>query len=460
MHRRQLAGLILASAVITLDGTATTIALPAIGRDLSASMSRLQWIANAPLLVLAAMLLPAGTLADRYGRVRILRVGLIGFVAASLACAMAPSDIAVIWARLAQGAGGALVLPAALAVLRGAYTDPGERARIFGVWAAWTGAASAAGPLVAGALVDLWSWRAVFIPTIAAGMIAAALLEPDAPAASPTRSGPLPAVAALGLMVLLGGLAYLLMQGPDVGLRVSTFTPPAALALAGGVALARDRHRHVLFPRELVTSRNCLPANATTFALYFGMFGLSFLVVLYVQQVLDYSALWAAVVLLPISVMLLLAERFGRLTAMVGTRWLIIVGALAAAAGIGWMATSSHPVPFWSRLIVGTSLFGLGTSLAVSALTHAAVAAVPETCAGAASGLNHAVVRAAGLVAVALLGSIAAPGMSDAVSAEGVQRALMICAAVVALGGVAGSALLRDEEPGGLTSGDAQPSEA
>jgi MFS transporter, DHA2 family, methylenomycin A resistance protein len=137
MHRRQLAGLILASAVITLDGTATTIALPAIGRDLSASMSRLQWIANAPLLVLAAMLLPAGTLADRYGRVRILRVGLMGFVAASLACAMAPSDIAVIWARLAQGAGGALVLPAALAVLRGAYTDPGERARIFGVWAAW-----------------------------------------------------------------------------------------------------------------------------------------------------------------------------------------------------------------------------------------------------------------------------------------------------------------------------------
>jgi hypothetical protein len=194
-----------------------------------------------------------------------------------------------------------------------------------------------------------------------------------------------------------------------------------------------------------------VPANATTFALYFGMFGLSFLVVLYVQQVLQYSAFWAAIVLLPMSLMLLLAERFGTLTAAVGARPIAIGGALSAAFGIAWMGSAPHPVPFWSHIIVGSALFGLGISLAVSALTHAAVAAVPETCAGAASGLNHAVVRAAGLVAVALLGSLAAPGLSDAISAEGFQRSLLTCAAMVAAGGVVGSALLRDDAPGGIS---------
>ena len=453
MRRRQLAGLILASALITLDGTATTIALPAIGRDLSASVSRLQWIANAPLLILAALLLPAGTIADRYGRVRVMRVGIIGFVAASLACAAARSDLEIIAAKLAQGAGGALVLPAALAALRGAYSDAVERTRILGIWAAWTGAAAAAGPLLAGALVDLWSWRAVFLPSAFGGVVAVLLLEREAPAASATRSDPLPAMATIALVGLLGGLAYLLMIAPAAGFLGPRVAVPALVAAVGAVMLARDRQRHVLLPRELLTARNCLPANATTFALYFGMFGLSFLIVLYVQQLLDYSAVWAAVVLLPMSLMLLFAERLGRLTAPVGTRAMIVAGTLSAAAGIAWMGSASHPLPFWSHIIVGTSVFGLGVSVAVAALTHAAVAAVPDTCAGAASGLNHAVVRAAGLVAVAVLGSIAAPGVSDAVSAEGVQRAMIVCAAVVAVGGVAGGALLRNDEPGGVTDG-------
>ncbi|MGH9310294.1 MAG: MFS transporter [Vicinamibacterales bacterium] len=451
---RQLAGLILASALITLDGTATTIALPAIGRDLSASISRLQWIANAPLLMLAAMLLPAGLLADRYGRIRVMQIGLVTCAAASLACAAASSDTWIIAAKFAVGAGGALVLPAALAVLRGAYADAAERTRVFGVWAAWTGAASAAGPLLAGALVDLWSWRAVFIPSLVAASVAALLLRTEHPAGASTHADPIPARATLGLVILLGGLAYLLMQGRDIRHQHAQLALPVALVVIGALVLARDRHRHLLFPRELLTTRNCVPANATTFALYFGMFGMSFLLVLYVQQVLDYSALWAAVVLLPMSIMLLLAERFARLTITIGTRSLIVTGALAAAAGIGWMGTSSHPVPFWSHMIVGTGLLGLGLSLAVSALTHAAVAAVPDTCAGVASGLNHAVVRAAGLASVAWLGSIAAPGLSDAVSAEGFQRAMVMCAVVVAAGGVAGGVLLRDEEPGGVVPAD------
>lgn len=449
VHTRQLAGLILTSALITFDGTSTTIALPAIARDLSAPMWRLQWIANAPLLMLAALLLPSGSLGDRFGRIRVMRAGLVCFVAGAIVCAAAPTDAALIAAKLIQGAGASLVLPAALAVLRGAHDDAAERARVFGIWAAWTGVASAAGPLLAGALVDLSSWRMVFVPSVAAGGTAMLLLGSDALPAPSERLGPLPGKATIALVLLLGGLAYALMHGASLGLRDPWLALPMAIAAAGAVVLARDRQRHVLLPRELIASRNCLPANATTFALYFGMFGLSFLVVLYVQQVLGYSALRAAILLLPMSLMLLLAERFARLTASLGARWLIIAGAAAAGAGIGW--TGTQPLPAWWHIVLGTGVFGFGLSLAVSALTNAAVAAVPETCAGAASGLNHAVVRAAGLVAVALLGSIAAPGLSDAVSTEGVRVAMLVCAGVVACGGVAGGALLRDDEPGGVS---------
>jgi MFS family permease len=452
MPLRQLAGLILASTLITLDGTATNIALPAIGRDLSAPISRLQWIANAPLLALAAMLLPAGTIADRFGHLRLLRTGLMLFVAASLVCAVSWSDAAIIGAKLGQGAGGALVLPAALAVLRAAYDDAAERTRIFGVWAAWTGAASAAGPLLAGVLVDVMSWRAVFIPSIAVGLLSVLLLNRELPGKVREASGAIPGLATAALIVLLGAIAYLLMHASRSGLDDALLVVPASLAVAGWVALRRDPHRQMLFPQELVSARNCLRANATTFALYFGMFGLSFLLVLYVQQVLQYSALWAAAVLLPISLMLLFAERFGRLTSWLGTRWLVVGGALLSASGIAWIGSASHPVPFWSHVILGTTCFGLGISLAAPALTHAAVAAVPEECAGAASGLNHAVVRAAGLISIALLGSIAAPGTSDVISAEGFQRAVLLCAVVVAAGGLAGSARLRDDEAGGVTS--------
>lgn len=452
MRRHHLAGLILASTVITFDGTAATVALPAIGRDLSTSVPRLQWISNAPLLMLAALLLPAGTLADRYGRVRAIRGGLVCFVAASAACAAAGSDAALIGARLAQGVGGALILPAALAVLRAAYEDAAERTRAFGIWAAWTGVASAAGPLMAGALVDLLTWRAVFVTSAGAAAAAWLLLRRSVPAEGPARAHPLPIRPAIALVALLGALAYLLIEGRGEGVATWRIMLLAASALVSIGVLARDPARDALLPRELVTRQNCLPANAATFAHYFGMFGLSFLLALYTQQALGYSALWTAVVLLPISVMLFLAEPFGRLATRVGAQPLIIAGTLSAAAGIYWIGAGPHPLAFWSRIMVGTALFGLGVSLAASALTHAAVAAVPDTCAGAASGLNHATVRAAGLVAIALLGSLAAPGRSDAISAEGFQRAMTICAVVVAAGGVAGSIRLRDEEPGGLTT--------
>jgi MFS family permease len=452
MRPRQLAGLILASTLVTLEGTGTTIALANIGKDLSASVYRLQWISNAPLVILAALLLPAGALADRFGRTRVARVGLTVFAGGTIASAIAPSDLALIGARCVVGAGGALILPAVLALLGAAYADAAERTRIFGIWAAWTGVSAAAGPLLAGVLVDLFSWRAVFVPAAAGAFTALALVDRKMKGGAPTRRHPVPLATTAILIVFFGATAWLVMSLGNAGLAWTASALPGGLALASMVPLAQDSRRHLLFPRELVRARNCLPANAATFGLYFGMFGSSFLLALYTQQVLGYAALRAALVLLPMSLMLLFAEAFGRLAARAGTRTLIATGVLAASAGIAWIAAGPHPLAFWSRMIVGTAVFGLGTSLAISALTHAAVAAVPPACAGAASGLNHAVVRAAGLVAIAVLGAVAAPGMSAAISAGGFSRAMAIAAAVVGVAGLGGAAMLRNEEPGGLTS--------
>ena len=450
MRRRDLAGLILASAVITLDGTAATLALPAIGRDLAVPVSQIQWISNAPLLMLAAMLLPAGAIADRWGRIRMARLGVVLFAAASAACIAAPSAPWLIAARGVQGLAGALVLPSVLAVLRAALADPAERTRTFGIWAAWTGVASAAGPLVGGGLVDLGSWRAVFAVSAGAALAAAVLLRGRAPVAQPSSARPVPAVATVALTLLLGSLAYALIEAPDTGWRSAPVLLAGALAAAGGTLLRVAPKRHVLFPRELLGAHNCLPANGATFALYFGMFGLSFLLVMYTQQVLGFSALRAAIGLLPISVMLFLAEPFGRLAPRLGTRRIIVIGGCLAGAGILWIGLGPHPLPFWSHILAGTAAFGLGVSLAVSALTHAAVSAVPESCAGAASGFNHAVVRGAGLIAIALLGSLAAPGRADAVTVEGFRQAMIVCAALVAAGSAVSALLVRDEKAGGL----------
>jgi MFS family permease len=454
MHTRSLAGVILASALVTLDGTATTIALAAIGQDLSIPVSRLQWISNAPLVVLAALLVPGGAIADRFGRVRVIRAGLLVFGASTAVAIVAPSYLVLVAARFLAGAGSALILPASLAMLRGGYSDASERTRVLGVWAAWTGVAAAAGPLLSGGLVDLVSWRAVFVPAVAAAAIAFLLLmrERNAGAAAETRREPVPVLATAALMVVFGTTAYLLTTFAGGDLEVRQAALPGALALPALFVLARAPSRHPLVPREVLRSQNCVPANAATFALYFGMFGVSFLLALYTQQALGYGALRSAFVLLPISIMLFLAEPFGRLATRVGTRRLVTVGTLVASAGLFWIGSAQLPVAFWSRMIVGTALFGLGLSIAVSPLTHAAVAALPEACGGAASGLNHAVVRAAGLLAIALLGSIAAPGASDAVSPDGFKRAMLICATVVAVGGVLGSLRLKDEEPGGLTA--------
>jgi MFS family permease len=445
----QLAALILASALISLDGTAVTVTLPAIARDLSMPFSRVQWIGNAPLLMLAALLLPAGVLADRLGRTRVMRHGLVAFCVGSVAAAAAPDDLVLIGARLLQGAGGALVLPGAVAELRASSSSVTKRTRRFGLWAAATGLASAAGPLLGGGLADVFSWRATFV--VSAGLAALAFLLLRRAREEPRAAeAPLPAREAAALVLFLGALAYVLIEGPVGGWTSARVLAAAAVLPSTAVLLLRSSRRHVLVPPEMLRTHNCIPANGATFALYFGLFGLTFLLVLYTQQALGYSGIWAGAGVLPISLMLLLAEPFGRLAPRLGARTPIVAGSALAALGILWVAAGDHPLPFWSRIVVGTCLFGLGVSLSASALTQAAVAAVPEHFAGVASGFNHATVRAAGLLAIAVLGAIAADGDGRGVSATGFQQALIACGGLVAVIGIFSALRIRNDAPGGL----------
>jgi MFS family permease len=207
--------------------------------------------------------------------------------------------------------------------------------------------------------------------------------------------------------------------------------------------------RQALLPAQLVRARNCVAANVATFGLYFGVFGLPFVIVLYLQQAMDYSALRASLAILPLSITMFLAAPFAKLSSRVGSKRLVALGSIVAAVGAVWMALLPQIVPFWVSIVIGTALFGAGVSMAVSPLTQAAVASVGESCAGAASALNHAVVRAAGLVGIAWLGTIVG-GQMDAISADGFRTAMSTCGFVGASCGLTGALLMKNDEAGVL----------
>jgi MFS family permease len=393
---RRLAALMMASALVTLDGTAVTLALPAMGRALDMPTSSLHWVSDAPLLLVALLLLPAGAAADRFGHVRVMRVGLVLFAAGAATAGLAASSAMLVASRAVQGGGAACILPAAFAVIRASIADPAHQSRTFGVLAAWTGVAAVVGPLVGGVLADLLTWRAVF------------------------------------------------------GISVSVATVAWVVLLGAGEVVAPSRQP--LWPADLIRTRNCVAGNIATFGLYFGVFGLPFVIVLYLQQVLEYPAVTASLAILPLSLMMFFAAPFAKLSTRIGSRALVAAGSLVATVGAGWIAAAPPALPFWSAIVIGTALFGLGVSLAVSPLTHAAVGAVEQSRAGAASALNHAVVRAAGLAGIAMLGVLAGSGDGNGLSLEGFRSAMSACGLVGAACGLGGAFLLKDGEAGALAA--------
>lgn len=449
--RAVLAATVLASGVAFLDSTVVNVALPAIGREFDSGLSILQWIVDGYLLTLGALVLVGGSLGDLLGRRRVFETGMIAFAVMSIACGIAPTGGALVAARLGQGVAAALLVPNSLAVLNEAF-DEQERGRAIGAWAGLSGVSTAIGPLIGGYLVDAASWRWVFLINLPFLVVAYALSRRSVPGVRRPR----PARSLARHLDLVGAALV------TVGLALVVFPlieyaslPPAGVAgvVAGGVAVlgaaawyeaSRERRElPVMLPVSLFRQRPITLANLITFAIYGALGGALFLLSVVLQSGLGYSALEAGIATVPITVLLLvLSPPVGGLMASTGPRRLLIVGPLISAAGLVMLTALGEGRSYWWSVLPGVLVFGSGLTLVVTPVTATALRGVGRGRSGAASGINNAVARVAGLIAVAALPPATGMGgggdrLDPVALVAGFNEAMLISAAACVAGAVA-----------------------
>jgi EmrB/QacA subfamily drug resistance transporter len=429
---------ILGSGIAFLDSTVVNVALPEIGDDLGGGLSGLQWTLDGYLLTLSALLLLGGALGDEYGRKRMFVVGLVWFTAASVLCGIAPSIGALIVARALQGVGGALLVPGSLALITASFRSNDHGAAI-GAWAGLTGVATSIGPFLGGWLVDAVSWRLVFLINVPLAALALWVTLRHVPESRDPQAGRRPDFAGATTATFgLAGVVFALIQGPAEGWSPGVVAA-GVLGAAALVAfpLVERRVYSPLVPLEIFRSRQFSGANGTTFVVYAGLGVALFLVVVEMQTVLGYSALQAGTATLPITVlMLLLSPRAGRVAQRIGPRIPMTVGPLVVATGLFLLARISPDSTYFSGILPGLVVFGLGLSLTVAPLTAAVMGAVEENHVGVGSGVNNAVARVAGLLSVAVLPALAGleTASTGAAFTDGVGRALYISAVLAVVG--------------------------
>ena len=422
--RWTLVACILGSGIVLLDGTAVNVALPSIQDALGGGLAAQQWVVNAYLLTLGSLILIGGSLGDLYGERRIFALGVGGFGATSLLCALAPTIEVLIAARALQGVAGALLVPSALAVIVATFEED-ERGPAIGSWTAWGGIATVLGPLAGGELLAIGSWRWIFLlnlplviacvtlilvaipattrPVVAAG---ASLSADGAPAARASRRIDVPgaALCALGL----GGPVFALIEQPRLGWS----SPGVLIPLIAGVALLAAfvayewRARDPMLPLGLFRRRNFSAGNVETFAMYAGLAVLFFFLVLFLQQVGGYTPLQSGLATLPVTlVMFALSRRFGALADRHGPRLFMGLGPLIAAVGLLLFQRVGVHVEYVADVLPALLVFSLGLSMTVAPLTAAVLAGAERTQAGIASAVNNAVARVAGLLGTAAVGA-------------------------------------------------------
>ncbi|MEO6703119.1 MAG: MFS transporter [Jatrophihabitantaceae bacterium] len=441
---------ILGSGLAGIDATVVNIALPALGRDLHAGFGGLQWTITGYTLTLAALILLGGSLGDRYGRKRVFIVGVGWFAIASALCALAPSIGVLIAARALQGVGGALLTPGSLAMISASFV-PADRGKAIGAWSGFGGIASAIGPFLGGYLVDGPGWRWIFLinlPLAATVILIARRHVPETldPDAVPELDLLGAALGALGL----GGLTYALIaagEGWSPALLVA-----GVLGLAGliGFVQTERRSRHPMLPPTIFASRQFTAANLVTFAVYAALGGVFFLLVVNLQVVGGFSPLLAGTALLPITViMLVLSARAGALAGRIGPRLPMTVGPLVSALGLLLLLRIGPHTSYLTDVLPAVVVFGLGLSLIVAPLTTTVLAAAATRYAGVASGVNNAVARAAGLLAVAVLPVLSGISGDDyqrpAAFAAGFRIAILISAGLLVAGGVLSALTIRNQ---------------
>jgi EmrB/QacA subfamily drug resistance transporter len=407
---------ILASTIAAVDSSAVNVALPAIGRDLGGGFAAQQWVANAYLLTLSALILLAGSLTDRLGERRVFLAGVSGFGLGSILCALAPSVGVLIIARALQGVSGALLTPAALAIIVAVFPRD-ERGGAIGTWTAWGGIGVLAGPVLGGEIVDVASWRWIFminVPIVIIALVIGRLAVPGRAARAGAGPGgrdriPIDWTGAALAASALAGISFGLIEQPVLGWS----DPGVWAALAGGIGLMggfvfyESRAKAAMLPLDLFEHRNFSVANAQTFAMYGGIALLGFFVTIYLQQVAGYSALKSGVTgLVPTVVMFALSARMGKLADRYGPRPFLIVGPLFVAAGFGLMQRYGTSVSLVGEVLPALLVFSFGLALTVSPLTATVLADASESDAGIASAVNNAIARTAGLLAVAAVGAV------------------------------------------------------
>ncbi len=441
-----LAAAVLGSGIALLDATVVNVALPAIGRELGAGLAGQQWIVDGYLLTQSALLLSAGAAGDRYGHRRVFVAGLVVFTAASLACGLAPTIGWLIGARLVQGVGAAALVPGSLALIDAGIVEA-DRGRAVGIWAGMSGVTTALGPFIGGWLVDDASWRWVFLLNVplavAVAWIAARHLTESR---DPTAPGRPDVLGAAAVTVGLAGAIYALIEAPSRGWTLAT----VAAAVVGALALIafpaiEHRVRSPVLPLKLFRSRQFAGANLTTLAVYTAVGGALFLLVLQLQQSLGYSALAAGLATLPMTVIMLFGSPWaGELAQRTGPRLPMTAGPLVAAVGVALMARIVPGATYLVAVLPAVVAFGAGLAITVAPLTAAVLSAVPDAYAGTASGVNNAISRVAGLIAVAVLpaaaGIDAGPGQP---LGPGYSLAMLITAAVCLVGGITALVTIR-----------------
>ncbi|MGY1745035.1 MFS transporter [Blastococcus sp. SYSU D00695] len=431
---------VLGSGMAFIDGTVVTIALPQIADELGDAPAGLQWVANGYTLPLAALILLGGSLGDRFGRRRVFMVGVTVFATASLLCALAPSIGLLVAARALQGVGGALLTPGSLSILQSSFV-PEDRGRAIGAWSGLAGVAGAVGPLLGGALVEASSWRLVFLVNlpIAAGVLwVAARHVPESADPSAPRGTDVPGALLCG--VGLGGLTYGLTAWSGRGGADPVVLGTLAVGVAALLAfLALERRSsHPLLPLGIFASRVFRTVNLVTFAVYAALGWVFFVVVVQLQVVAGFTPLAAGMSLLPLTVlMLLLSSRAGALASVVGPRLPMTAGPLGCAVALVWASRIGPGASYLADVLPPVLLLGLGLSLTVAPLTSTALDSVDVRHAGAASGVNNAVARTAGLLAVAVLPLLSGVGASltdPATLDPAFGTSMLICAGLMAAG--------------------------
>ena len=404
-----LAATIVGSSMALLDGSVVNIALPALQQAMHADAAATQWIVNAYLLMLGALVLIGGSAADLYGRRRIFNLGIAIFTAASIACALSPGIVMLTISRAVQGLGAALLTPASLAML-GATFDAHERSRAIGIWAGAGALMLAAGPPLGGWLVDQVSWRAIFLLNVPLAIAAAGLALRFACESSDPHAKQLDwsgaATVALGLAAITWGLSAIPASGfRDEAVLAAIGVGTACLALF--VAIETRLHERAMMPLSLYRARNFSAVNVLTLLLYFALGGALYFLPFGLIRLGGYSATQAGAALLPFALIMGLgASIAGTLADRLGPRLPLTAGPIIAALGLAMLAIADLRRPYWLGVFPPMFLLGVGMTTTVPPLTSTVMAAAGKAHAGIASGVNNAVARIAGLLAVAALGAV------------------------------------------------------